>query len=207
VPKELAPIVTTPALEFVVAEASRNGITDVLLVLSEDKTSIADYFAPNPDLEEALAAKGDTEGLASIRRAGSFARIAQVLQKEPRGLGDAVAHGEDFAAGEPIGVLLPDDLIDDRDELLGTMLDVYAEFGGVVIGLIDVPRGEIDKYGCIAPAEGADLEGDVVRTGTEHVGDHRSLRRTAGDIRRAAGDRPRRRGRDPAHRRHSAAGE
>jgi UTP--glucose-1-phosphate uridylyltransferase len=162
VPKELAPIVTTPALEFVVAEASRNGITDVLLVLSEDKTSIADYFAPNPDLEEALAAKGDTEGLASIRRAGSLARIAQVLQKEPRGLGDAVAHGEDFAAGEPIGVLLPDDLIDDRDELLGTMLDVYAEFGGVVIGLIDVPRGEIDKYGCIAPAEGADLEGDVV---------------------------------------------
>ena len=85
-----------------------------------------------------------------------------MFQKQPRGLGDAVAHGEDFAAGEPLAVLLPDDLIDDRDELLGPMLDVYAEFGGVVIGLIDVPRSEIDKYGCVAPAEGADLDADVV---------------------------------------------
>ena len=162
VPKELAPIVSTPALEFVVAEASRNQIGEVLLVLSEEKKSIIDYFEPNPELEEALEAKGDTEGLESIRRAATLARISQTFQKQPRGLGDAVAHGEEFAAGEPIAVLLPDDLIDDRDELLGQMLDVYDKFGGVVIGLIDVPRSEIHKYGSIAPAEGADLDGDVV---------------------------------------------
>lgn len=162
VPKELAPIVSTPALEFVVTEASRNGIEEVVLVLSEDKTSIADYFAPNLELEAALEAKGDTDGLASIRRAASLARITQVFQKHPRGLGDAVAHGEEFAAGEPLAVLLPDDLIDDRDDLLGPMIDVYDEFGGIVIGLIDVPRSEIDKYGCISPAEGADLDAAVV---------------------------------------------
>jgi len=162
VPKELAPIVSTPALEFVVAEASRNGIEDVVLVLSEDKTSIADYFAANPELEAALEAKGDTDGLASIRRAASLARITQVIQKQPRGLGDAVAHGEDFAADEPLAVLLPDDLIDDRDELLGPMIDVYAEYGGVVIGLIDVPRSEIEKYGCVAPVAGTDPDAAVV---------------------------------------------
>jgi UTP--glucose-1-phosphate uridylyltransferase len=162
VPKELAPIVTTPALELVVAEAAANKIGDVLLVLSEDKTSILDYFSPNADLEQALKDKGDTEGLALIRRAASLVRIDKVFQKQPRGLGDAVAHGEDFAAGEPIAVMLPDDLIDDRDELLGPMLDVYDEFGGVVIGLIDVPRTEIEKYGCVAPAAGADLNSDVV---------------------------------------------
>jgi UTP--glucose-1-phosphate uridylyltransferase len=162
VPKELAPIVTTPALEFVVAEASQNLITDVLLVLSEDKAAIVDYFARNEELEEALEAKGDVDGLASIRRAASLARIEQVFQKQPRGLGDAVAHGEEFAAGEAIAVLLPDDLIDDRDVLLGRMLDVYDEFGGVVIGLIDVPRSEIDKYGCVAPVDGSDPNADVV---------------------------------------------
>jgi UTP--glucose-1-phosphate uridylyltransferase len=162
VPKELAPIVTTPALELVVAEAAANKIGDVLLVLSEDKTSILDYFSPNADLEQALKDKGDTEGLALIRRAASLVRIDKVFQKQPRGLGDAVAHGEDFAAGEPIAVMLPDDLIDDRDELLGPMLDVYDEFGGVVIGLIDVPRTEIEKYGCVAPVAGADLNSDVV---------------------------------------------
>jgi UTP--glucose-1-phosphate uridylyltransferase len=57
---------------------------------------------------------------------------------------------------------LPDDLIDERDPLLGTMLDVYAEHGGIVLGLIDVPRAEIGKYGVAAPVEGADVDGDVV---------------------------------------------
>src|ERR1700710_1318932 len=94
VPKELLPIVSTPALEFVVAEAARNGLADVVLVLSAGKQAIADYFAPFPDLEAALEAKGDTKGLAAIRHASGLARIHQAEQQNPRGLGDAVAQGE-----------------------------------------------------------------------------------------------------------------
>ncbi|MDT4943636.1 MAG: UTP--glucose-phosphate uridylyltransferase [Pseudonocardiales bacterium] len=162
VPKELAPIVSTPALEFVVAEASANGLSDILLVLSEEKAAIADYFKPNRELEAALEAKGDKVGLAAVRRAGELATIHHVEQLQPRGLGDAVAHGEQFMAGEPFAVLLPDDLVDERDELLGPMLQVQAEHGGVVVGLIDVPRSDVRKYGCITPVEGADPTADVV---------------------------------------------
>ena len=165
VPKELAPLVTTPALELVVDEASAKGVEEVLVVLSEGKGAIADYFAEDAELEAVLRAKGDDKGLAAIRRLhtpGEFARLSYVEQKQPRGLGDAVAHGEEFAAGEPIAVLLPDDLIDDRDELLGRMLEVQAEHGGIVLGLIDVPREEIRKYGCVAPVEGADVTDEIV---------------------------------------------
>lgn len=165
VPKELAPIVSTPTLEFVVAEASAHGLTDVLLVLGKGKQAVADYFEADPELEQALVRKGDEEGLRSVRRTTQLARIHRVEQREPRGLGDAVAHGEDFAAGEAIAVLLPDDLIDDRDELLATMLEVHAQHGGVVIGVIDVPREEISKYGCVAPVDGSDAAGDVVEIG------------------------------------------
>jgi UTP--glucose-1-phosphate uridylyltransferase len=161
VPKELAPIVTTPAVELVVDEAATNGITDVLFVVSKDKAAIADYFAPSPELEAALEAKGDSAGLASVRRASSLARTHYVDQDEPLGLGHAVGCGEDFAAGDAIAVLLPDDVIDDRDPLLATMLDVHAEHGGVVLGLIDVPREDIRKYGCAVPAE-AGTTGDRV---------------------------------------------
>jgi UTP--glucose-1-phosphate uridylyltransferase len=162
VPKELAPIVTTPTLELVVAEAAGVGISDVLLVVGPGKAAIADYFAPNKDLEAALDAKGDTGGLELVRRAGRLAGVEFVEQLDPRGLGDAVAHGEEFAAGEPIAVLLPDDLVDERDSLLGPMLDVYAKHGGIVLGLLDVGPVEISKYGCVVPAEGADAGAEVV---------------------------------------------
>jgi UTP--glucose-1-phosphate uridylyltransferase len=162
VPKELAPIVTTPTLELVVAEAAGVGVTDVLLVVSAGKSAIGEYFAPNVELEAALEAKGDTDGLEQVRRPSELANIDYVEQKDPRGLGDAVAHGEGFAGGEPLAVLLPDDLVDDRDALLGPMLDVYAEHGGIVLGLLDVGPVEISKYGCVVPADGADVTADVV---------------------------------------------
>jgi UTP--glucose-1-phosphate uridylyltransferase len=159
VPKELLPIVSTPALEFVVAEAARNRLTDVILVVSEGKAAIADYFAPHPELEAVLEAKSDEAGLAAIRRAAGLATIHEVEQLEPRGLGDAIAHGEVLAGGGPIAVLLPDDLIDERDELLEQMLAVYDDHGGIVVGLLDVPRPEIRKYGCVTPGA---IDGDIV---------------------------------------------
>jgi UTP--glucose-1-phosphate uridylyltransferase len=162
VPKELAPIVTTPALEFVVAEAAEVGVTDVLLVVNASKVGITEYFRPNEDLEAALEAKGDKDGLSSVRRPVELATVSSVEQDEPRGLGDAVSYGEQFAAGEPIAVLLPDDIIDDRDALLGPMLDVYDEHGGVVLALLDVGPDEISRYGCVVLADGADPDADVV---------------------------------------------
>jgi UTP--glucose-1-phosphate uridylyltransferase len=162
VPKELAPLVTTPTIELVVAEAAANGITDVLLVLADGKEAIAHHFHPNPGLEAALIEKHDETALAAVRRSSTLATVHQTEQRAPRGLGDAVAQGEEFAGGEAIAVLLPDDLIDDRDSLLGPMLAVQAEHGGVVIGLIDVPREDISKYGCAALAPGTDASADVV---------------------------------------------
>src|SRR4051794_33011111 len=84
VPKELAPIVTTPALDLVVTEAATNGITEVLLVVSPGKGAIADYFSPAPDLEAALEKKGDTTGLAAVRRASELAAISYVDQTDPK---------------------------------------------------------------------------------------------------------------------------
>jgi UTP--glucose-1-phosphate uridylyltransferase len=162
VPKELAPIVTTPALEFVVREAADVGVTDVLIVVSAGKGAINEYFQPQEDLEAALAAKGDESGLRQIRQPVELARYEYVEQKEPRGLGHAVGHGADFAGADPVAVLLPDDLIDERDTLLQSMLDVYAEHGGIVLGLLDVGPEEISRYGCVVLAEGADQNDEVV---------------------------------------------
>ena len=162
VPKELAPIVTTPAIELVVAEAASVGITDVLVVVSAGKAAIHAYFDDDPDLEAALEQKGNAKALASVRRPGELADVHFVEQTVPKGLGDAIAHGEQFAAGEPLAVLLPDDLIDDRDDLLAPMIDVYAQHGGVVVALLEVGPVDISKYGAIVLADGQDPDADVL---------------------------------------------
>ena len=76
---------TTPALEYVVAEAAENGITDVLLVTNESKRAIAEYFRPNDDLEAALEKKDDQDSLELVRRAPALARIHEVDQDDPEG--------------------------------------------------------------------------------------------------------------------------
>lgn len=160
VPKELLPVVDVPAMEYIVAEASRVGLTDVLVVTGRGKEAIADHFDRSPELETALEKKGDADRLAAVRRSAELATMHFVRQGAPRGLGHAVLCADAFVGDEVFAVLLGDDLVDERDELLQPMLDVQAEHGGCVVALMEVPRHSISLYGCVA-AEPTGDEGVV----------------------------------------------
>jgi UTP--glucose-1-phosphate uridylyltransferase len=164
IPKELLPVVDVPALEYIVAEAAREQLSDVLIITGRGKNAIEDHFDAAPELEAALEKKGDFARLARIRRSTELARVHFTRQREARGLGDAVAHAEAFTAGEPFAVLLGDDMIDERDVLLSRMLDVQAEKGGIVVGLIEVEGAAISLYGSIKPA--GELVGGVIEIET-----------------------------------------
>ena len=159
VPKELLPVVDIPALEYVVAEAARVGLTDVLVITARGKEAIADHFDRAPELEAALEKKGDADRLAAVRRSSELASMHFVRQGNPRGLGHAILCADAFVGDEVFGVLLGDDLVDERDQLLRPMLDVQAEHGGCVVALMEVPRQSVSLYGCVAfePAEGDDV--------------------------------------------------
>jgi UTP--glucose-1-phosphate uridylyltransferase len=152
IPKELLPVVDTPALEFIVAEAARENLKDVLIITGRGKNAIEDHFDAAPEIEAALEKKGDESRLARVRRSTELARVHFTRQRVARGLGDAVAHAEAFAGDESFAVLLGDDLIDERDTLLSRMLDVQAERGGIVIGLVEVEGDAISLYGSVKPA-------------------------------------------------------
>ena len=152
VPKELLPVVDVPALEYIVAEAAREGLADVLIVTGRGKSAIEDHFDAAPEVEAALERKGDEHRLARVRRSSNLARMHYTRQREARGLGDAVSYAEAFVGDEPFAVLLGDDIIDERDVLLARMLQVQAEKGGIVLGLIEVEGATISLYGSIKPA-------------------------------------------------------
>lgn len=165
VPKTLFPLVDRPALQYVVAEAAAAGISDVTLVVGPDQEQIADHFAPRPDLEESLSAKGKTEQLASVREATALATVRTVEQSQTLGLGHAVGCAQAQTGADRIAVMLGDDLIDAGDPVLPQMLDVQARTGGIVLCLMEVPWEEVHAYG-VASVEPADLGGgpyDTVR--------------------------------------------
>lgn len=160
VPKEMLPVVDTPAIQYVVEEAVSSGLDDILFVTGRNKRPLEDHFDRAVELEDTLAAKGDQERLALVQRATDLARIHYVRQGDPRGLGHAVLMGEQHVGDEPFAVLLGDDLIDPRDPMLSQMIEVRERFGGSVLCLMEVPREQISLYGCAAVEA---VDGDIVR--------------------------------------------
>ncbi len=149
-PKEMLPVVDKPAIEYVVEEAVAAGLTDVLMVTGRNKRPLEDHFDRAYELEEKLAAKGDEETLSKVRASSDLATMHYVRQGDPRGLGHAVLCGAEHVGDQAFAVLLGDDLIDPRDPLLTTMIDVQASRGGSVIALMEVPPDQIGLYGCAA---------------------------------------------------------
>jgi UTP--glucose-1-phosphate uridylyltransferase len=161
-PKEMLPVVDKPAIQYVVEEAARAGIDDVLVVTGRNKSSIEDHFDRAYELEDKLEGDdGKRELLDRVRDSTELADLHFVRQKDPRGLGHAVSVAAPHVGREPFAVLLGDDLIDERDDLLARMIDVQAQRGGCVIALLEVPREQIELYGC-ASVDATDDE-DVVR--------------------------------------------
>jgi UTP--glucose-1-phosphate uridylyltransferase len=149
-PKEMLPVVDKPAIQYVVEEAAAAGLDDVLMVTGRHKRAIEDHFDHALELEQALAAKGDTVRLDAVRDPARLAGIHHIRQGDPLGLGHAVLCARRHVGDQPFAVLLGDDLIDPRETLLSRMIDVRDRHAGSVVALMEVPEDQIPLYGCAA---------------------------------------------------------
>ncbi|HEX9411231.1 MAG TPA: UTP--glucose-1-phosphate uridylyltransferase GalU [Actinomycetota bacterium] len=149
-PKEMLPIVDKPAIQYVVEHAVGAGIQDILIITGRGKRTIEDHFDRSFELEYRLEQSGKYEELKEVRGISEMASIHYIRQKEPLGLGSAIAMAEPHVNGEPFAVLLGDDIIPE-DNLLREMLDVYERYGRSVIAVKEVPRSDINLYGSVEP--------------------------------------------------------
>lgn len=157
-PKEMLPIVDKPAVQYVVEEAVKSNISNILLITGRGKRAIEDYFDYAVELESELEEKGKQELLKVVREPSELAKIFYVRQKKPLGLGDAVRQAKGFINEEYFGVLLADDIIDADIPVLKQMIEVHEKYGGNVIAVMEVPMSETKSYGVI---EGTKIDGDV----------------------------------------------
>ncbi|MET2010127.1 UTP--glucose-1-phosphate uridylyltransferase GalU [Microbacterium chocolatum] len=163
-PKEMLPVVDKPAIQYVVEEATAAGIEDVLIIIGRNKNNLSNHFDSVPELESNLLKKGDQDKLAKVQRSSDLADIHFVRQGEPRGLGHAVLRARAHVGDHPFAVLLGDDLIDERDPLLTTMLEEHRRTGAAIVALMEVDPDSIHMYGAAA-VEATGTDGVVKVTG------------------------------------------
>lgn len=151
VPKELLPIINTPAIQYVVQEAIDSQAPEIILITSKGKDALINYFDAAPELEQALAPKKRLHYIAELKKVMDAATFVAIRQGEPKGLGHAIAMARNLiAADEYVGVMLPDDVIMGAEPALGQLIAHAQKHNASVIAVQRVPKSEISQYGCIA---------------------------------------------------------
>ncbi len=145
-PKEMIPIVDKPAIQYIVEEAVRAGIEDILIITSRGKEIVEDHFDHSVELEQRLEMAGRTEELQQLRVLADLANIHYIRQKETKGLGHAVLCARPFVGDEPFAVLYGDDVIIGEDPAIGQLCRAYEHYGKGTVGIKEVSPEEVGRY-------------------------------------------------------------
>ena len=149
-PKEMLTVVDKPLIQYAVEEALEAGIEQIIFVTGRNKSALEDHFDISYELEDTMRSRGKSlDAISNIRmKPGS---PVYVRQQEPLGLGHAVWCAREIVGDEPFAVLLPDELMVGKPGFMKQMVEAYNQVGGNVIGALEVPDSETDKYGIISP--------------------------------------------------------
>lgn len=163
IPKEMLPIYNKPVIQYVVEEAQRAHIKDVIFVTNRDKNVIEDHFDHNLQLEDLLERSGKLDKLEEVRRVAEMVNILSVRQKRQLGLGHAVLCARELVGDEPFAVMVGDDLMFSGVPGIGQLIEVAMAEKTPVIGVMEVPWEKVSRYGII--------DGEEVAPGVYRVRD------------------------------------
>jgi len=159
IPKEMLTVIDRPIIHYVVEEAVKSGIDDILIITGRGKRAIEDYFDYSPELAKVLREKGKDEILERLSRISDMADIHYIRQGEPLGLGHAILRAKKHVDGEPFAVLLGDDIVDSKVPCIKQLMNVYNKYEKTVVATEEV-EFEPEKYGMIV---GEHIGGNVYK--------------------------------------------
>lgn len=148
-PKEMLPIVDKPTIQYIIEEAVASGIEEILIITGRNKRAIEDHFDKSVELEKELELHKKTELLNMVQKISNMVDIYYIRQKEPKGLGHAISCAETFVGNEPFAVMLGDDVVDSKVPCLKQLIDCYDEYKTSIIGVQEVAKDDVYKYGIV----------------------------------------------------------
>lgn len=163
--KEMLPIVDIPTIQYIIEEAVKSGIEEVLVITNSNKHAMENHFDVNYELEERLKASGKDVQVKMIRDIADLANIYYIRQKEPKGLGHAILCAKTFIGNEPFAVLLGDDVVVNKDSepALKQLIDAYQKTQSSVVGVQTVAKEMVSKYGIVDPDYTHSSKGRLVK--------------------------------------------
>ncbi|SHK16257.1 UTP--glucose-1-phosphate uridylyltransferase [Clostridium cavendishii DSM 21758] len=148
-PKEMLPIVDKPTIQYIIEEAIESGIEEILIITGRNKKCIEDHFDKSVELEAELEKSGKSELLEIVKDISAMVDIHYIRQKEPKGLGHAISRARTFVGNEPFAVLLGDDVVDADKPCLKQLIDCYDEYKTSILGVQEVAKENVSKYGIV----------------------------------------------------------
>ena len=150
IPKEMLPIIDRPLIQYAVDEAREAGIEQLIFVTGRGKTAIVEHFDTAYELESTMSARGKDLSILDATRIQP-GNLVTVRQQVPLGLGHAIWCARAIVGDEPFAIFLPDELMIGEPGCMKQMVDAYAELGGNLISVLEVPEEEVSSYGVIDP--------------------------------------------------------
>ncbi len=176
IPKEMLPIVDRPTLLYIVEEAARAGIEDIILIAGRNKTAIEDFFDCSYELQDKLSKDGKTAWVDDLVKIQNMVNVISIRQKQALGLGHAVLCGKPIVGDEPFAVLLGDEIMissPQQKTVTGTLADTYVATGLSTVAIMEVAQSEVSKYGIIGgipfTSMGTHARSDAVNAGVLRI--------------------------------------
>jgi UTP--glucose-1-phosphate uridylyltransferase len=147
--KEMLPIVDKPCIQYLVEEAVKSGITEIIIITNKNKAVLKDYFSHSEYISATLKEKNHLELLKEVEKIIKMAKFIYVDQPKPRGDGHAILCAKEYLKGEPFAVLFGDDIYDSKVPALKQLINEYERIGTPVIALHKINKADSQKYGIV----------------------------------------------------------
>ena len=169
VPKEMLPIIDKPTLQYIVEECVNSGIEEILFITSPYKRNVEDHFDQSFELETRLEKNNKLKELEIVKNISKMCKIFYTRQGEPLGSGHAIKLAKSFVGNEPFAVLYGDDLMKSEIPVLKQLIDVYEKYDANVIGVQEVDKNLVYKYGIIDFENGDKIKSIVEKPSIEEA--------------------------------------
>lgn len=157
-PKELLPILNKPIIHYAVEEAHEAGLNEMILIDSENKQSLREYFTPGSYIDKALVNSPKSSMLNDLNQLIGQCNFTFIKQRKMLGLGHAIYQAKESIKHEPFAVILPDDFcLSSSISVIQQMREIqklYPDY--CIVAVEEVDKTLVHNYGVISIQEKMD---------------------------------------------------